>query len=444
MKQRLYHIVTAVSVTLLLGVLPSSCIYDDGDTPDQQPGTIRVNTLAVNGTRAASTEDGDNTFMVLFWQEKDRNNLESPSEDDLAKPYLASCAPQPVAFYGQSVYDTRYPYPDESSMLYATGYAPGKVLAPDKTEGYRKLTATVNDLERGRYDFLGCDVWCDVYKGSQNDPFAQEKNKLYFRHLAAKLVFYADRDKTTMENKQYVRNVEITNLQMSIDGGQSWTSMYTPNEFEWKTLEGADFTDSYNKTIAAAKLVAAVESDSKPKAGYKAVGAIEFAGANNTDFKLSRHATDRVPISGMYIDSIFVCNPIVNGEIKSAANSIHLKMDISAELSFHPDFPKSDGSGSTTDGGSTTDDLTFTRTWKNIELEAIYGFMQDTEGNVTVDKNSPVKLFKPGNEYRIYIHFYRTGVNLTALEMPWNYGGVHYITIPGGGKQQDETNETNK
>ena len=443
MKQRLYHIVTAVSVTLLLGVLPSSCIYDDGDTPDQQSGTIRVNTLAVNGTRAASTEDGDNTFMVLFWQEKDRNNLESPSEDDWAKPYLASCAPQPVAFYGQSVYDTRYPYPDESSMLYATGYAPGKVLAPDNTDDYRKLTATVSDLEKGRYDFLGCDVWSDVYKGSQNDPFAQEKNKLYFRHLAAKLVFYADRDKTTMENKQYVRNVEITNLQMSIDNGTNWTSMYTPNEFEWKTLEEPDFTNSYKNTIEAAKQVAGNNSvGSEPKAGYKAVGAIEFAGANNTNFKLSRHPTDRVPISGMYIDSIFVCNPIVNGEIKSAANSIHLKMDISAELSFHPDFPKSDNSGSIDD--STTDDLTFTRTWKNVELEAIYGFTQDTEGNVTVNKNSPVKWFNPGNEYRIYIHFYRTGVNLTALEMPWNYGGVHYITIPGGGKQQDETNETNK
>ena len=441
MKQRLYHIVTAVSVTLLLGVLPSSCIYDDGDTPEQQSGTIRVNTLAVNGTRAASTEDGDNTFMVLFWEQEDLSNLESPSENAWNAPYLASCAPQPVAFYGQSVYDTRYPYPDESSWLYATGYAPGKVLAPDETDDYRKLSATVNDLEKGRYDFLGCDVWSDVYKGSQTDPFAQDKNKLYFRHLAAKLVFYADRDKTTMENKQYVRNVEITNLQMSIDDGQSWTSMYTPNKFGWKTLEEADFTNSYNKTIEAAKQVAgnnSVGKDSKPKAGYKAVGAIEFAGANNTNFKLSRHATDRVPISGMYIDSIFVCNPIDAGEIQSTANPIRLKMDVSAELSFHPDFPQSDGSS------STTDDLTFTRKWEGVELEAIYEFKQDTQGNVTVDKNKPVKWFKPGNEYRIYIHFYRTGVNLTALEMPWNYGGVHYITIPGGDKQQDETNETNK
>lgn len=436
MKHRFYHIVTAVSVTFLLGVLPSSCIYDDGDTPEQQSGTIRVNTLAVNGTRAASTEDGDNTFMVLFWQ--DTNHLEDPEKSENASwttPYLASCAPQPVAFYSQSVYDTRYPYPDESSKLYATGYAPGKVLAPDKTEGYRKLTATVNDLEKGRYDFLGCDVWSDVYKGSQSDPFAQDKNKLYFRHLAAKLVFYADRDKETMENKQYVRNVEITNLRMSID--DTWAGnekMYTPNVFEWESLGSDDFTTSYNKTIAVAKLVTGNTGiTSKPTAGYMPTDAEAFAGANNPDFKLSRHATDRVPISGMYIDSIFVCNPIDDGVIQSAANSIHLKMDISAELSFHPDFPKSDGDG------STTDDLTFTRTWKDVELEAIYKLGDD--GKTTTDK---ITEFKPGNEYRIYIHFYRTGVNLTALEMPWNYGGVHYITISGGDKQQDETNETNK
>lgn len=442
MKQRLYHIVTAVSVTLLLGVLPSSCIYDDGDTPEQQSGTIRVNTLAVNGTRAASTEDGDNTFMVLFWEQEDLSNLESPSENAWNAPYLASCAPQPVAFYSQSVYDTRYPYPDESSKLYATGYAPGKVLAPDKTEGYRKLTATVSNLEKGRYDFLGCDVWSDVYKGSQSDPFAQEKNKLYFRHLAAKLVFYADRDKTTMENKQYVRNVEITNLQMSIDNGKTWRSMYTPKVFEWKLLGDGDFTDSYKKTIEAAKQIVGntgVTVTSQPAAGYKTTGTEPFAGAGNTDFKLSRHATDRVPVSGMYIDSLFVCNPITDGEIQSAANSICLKMDISAELSFHPDFPLSGD-----DKESTTDDLTFTRTWENVTLSAIYGFKQDAEGKLTIDNNNSVKLFKPGNEYRVYIHFYRTGVNLTAMEMPWNYGGVHYITIAGGDKQQDETNETNK
>ncbi len=437
MKQRLYHIIAAGSVALLSGVLPPSCIYDDEDAPNQQSGTIRVNTLAVDGTRAASDAGGDDTFMVLFWRNKD--HLESPGNSADASwttPYLASRAPQPVNFYGQSVYDTRYPYPDESSPLYATGYAPGKVLTPDKVKGYRRLTATVGDLEKGRYEFLGCDVWSDVYKGSRSDPFAQEKNKLYFRHLAAKLLFYADRDKETMENKQFVRHVEITDLQMSIDDGGTWTEMYTPNVFEWKEFNDpqADFTSSYKKTLEAAKLINSVASD--PIAGYMAAGAETFAGEGNQNFKLTRNTSDRVPIAGMDIDSVFVCNPIRDDGTFMTSRPIRLRMDISAEMSFNPFFPEGDGSG------STTDDLTFTRTWEKVELDAIYEIKKGADGTITEDKSSPVMLFKPGNEYRIYIHFFRTGVNLTALELPWNYDSVNYITISGGNKT--DTNEKNQ
>ncbi len=421
MKRRLYHIIAAVSAISVLGVFPSSCIYDDEDKPDLQSGTIKVNTMAVKGSRAASAEGVDNTFMVLFWQ--DLTNLESPSATPWDPPYLAGHASQPVDFYRRSVYDTRYPYPDETSMLYATGYAPGKVLAPDKTQGYRKLTATVGDSEKGRYDFLGCDLWKEVYKGSHDDPFAQDKNKLYFRHLASKLVFYADRDKASMENKQFVRNVEITNLRMSIDGGTKWTGMHTPKVFEWKKLQDGDFTDSYEKTIAEAKKVEGNNSvTTSPSAGYKAAAAEEFAGADNRTFVLSRHATDRVPIKGMHIDSVYVCNPIAGGLV-SVDEPICLKMDISAELSFDPNFPMSDGNG------STTDDLTFTRKWKDVTLDAIYKLGED--GKTTTET---IKEFKPGYEYRVYIHFFRTGVNLTAMEMPWNPGGVHYISINGGGK----------
>ncbi len=53
------------------------------------------------------------------------------------------------------------------------------------------------------------------------------------------------------------------------------------------------------------------------------------------------------------------------------------------------------------------------------------------------ETTQPIRMFKPGNEYRIYIHFYRTGVNLTAQELPWNYGGPHYIEIEGGDKQPE-------
>jgi len=427
--KRIYNIIRVAPTTLIAGLLLSSCIYDNGEDTAPDGETICVNTLAVDGTRTASVpEENDGTFMVLFWENKDF--LENPSTaGQWPLPYLASHAPQPVPFYEHSVFDTRYPYPDLTTYIYATGYAPGRVLEPDDAEGYRKLTSTVDGLEKARYDFLGCDVWSDIYKGSEEDPFAHDKNKLHFRHLAAKLLFYADRDKTTMENKQYVRNVRVTNLHMSVDGGKTYTSMFTPKAFEWKELEEADFTTSYKKTIESVKHIegnTGVSPGSKPNAGYKAISSTPFAG-DDSSFELQKGAIDRVPIDGMRIDSVYVCNEIKDGVVvKSETENIRLRMDISAEMSFDPNFPLKD------DTGSTTDDLTFTRTWKNVPLEAIYQI--DGEGNITETK---IHEFKPGNEYRVYIHFFRTGVNLTAIELPWDIGGVHYITIPGGNPKDD-------
>jgi len=424
MKQNIYHIINLASAVLLAGVLPSSCVYDDGgDLEDVRPASIAVNAMAVGvGPRAVSEAD-DHTFMVLFWE--DNAHLEDPGNN--AKwpgPYLAAHAPQPVDFYDRFVFDTRYPYPSDDAKLYATGYAPGSLLVPDNSAaGYRKIRVVSMDskLEYGRYDFLGCDVWSDVYRGSLSDPFAQDKNKLYFRHLAAKLIFYADRNKADMENKQYVRNVRVTNLRMSIDGNK-WIPMHTPSEFEWKTLDdNIDFTPSYREALDSAKRVDGNKGvNTVPLAGYKAVKSVTFGTGH--DFVLQRHDSDRVPVSGMSIDSCYVCNPIVNGAV-SIDQPIRLKMDITADLSFDPNFAMGDADG------SVTDDLTFTRTWEGVTLSEIR--CVDKDGNV-VTTGDPVKEFKPGNEYRVYIHFHRTGVNLAALEMNWNFGGVHYITIPGG------------
>ena len=419
------HLIGILTAALLAGALSVSCIYDDGEEPEPE-ASIRVYTLTEDGADARS-EEGDNTFMVLFWQQTEHLGTAGAGPDWLT-PYLAGHAPQPVAFYKNSAFDTHYPYPMPSGDLHATGYAPGTVLAPDAAQGYRRLTATVEEPKKGRCDFLGCDYWEGVFRGSLQDPFAQEKNKLYFRHLAAKLVFYADRVRESMENKQYVRNVQITNLQMSIDGGQSWTPMYTPSAFEWKVLSPeADFTDSYRKTIAAVKSIPGNEDAAagNPAAGYKTAEAEQFAGAGS-DFVLQKGKADRVPIYGMVIDSCYVCDPMEGG----AAQPIRLKMDIRAEMSFDPNFPKDDS-----DSGAS--DLTFTHAWTNVELGAIYEVEIGADGKALVT-DRPVRQFKAGKEYRIYLHFYRTGVNLTARELPWNFGGVHYIVISGGDEQAGE------
>ncbi len=420
-------------MAFIAGMSLPSCVYDDGaDTGESD--NIRINATVIDGSRTApAAETGNNRFTVLFWTE-DQLTILKGSNSGFPLPYLSKEAPQPVEFYSQNVYDTGYPYPfTETDMLYATGYAPSTVLTSD--DNFRTLIKKTDndDPDKGRHDFLGCDLWPEVYRGSKKDPFAKDKNRLYFRHLAAKLIFYADRDRETMMNKQFVRNVKITDLEMSTDGGTTWTSMHTPSQFTWSAITDDDLTSSYSKTIEAVKKTPGNDMvKSAPQYGYHIYASETFAG-KDSGFVLQRNASDRVPIDGNYVDSCYVCNPTANGTV-TVGQPIRLRMDISAEMSFHPDFPESDSG----QDSSTTDDLTFTRTWNEVQLTAIYQI--DEKGDKVDEK---VTEFKPSREYRVFIHFHRSGVNLTAMEMPWNYGGVHYITISGDDKTVVE-NRTNK
>lgn len=427
------YIIKRLAVVILGAVTFMSCADDeDGTFPEAATLRVYASTVDVPAVTDAEPTTHDNSFVVLFWNSGE--HLSSGAVNPLWKlPYLAGYAPQPIDFYQHNVFDTRYPYPDEDRELYATGYSPGRRLTPSDIYGYRVLYSAVEGADVGRCDFLGCDAWTDVYKGKQTDPFAQEKNRLYFRHLGAKLVFYAERD-MTMENKQYVRQVRVTNLYMSVGGGE-WMPMYTPSVFTWSTLnESEDFTQAYRKAIEKIK---GVEDNagvtSVPSAGYKTTVVEEFAGPDASFALLRRNAdnsaaTDRVPIGGMVLDSCYVASPI-NAGVVSRGN-IRLRMDISAEMSFDPNFPQRDEGAS---GGSTTDDLTFTREWKNVTLDAIYEVQINADGTVT-KKPDIVREFKAGNEYRVYITFSRTGVDLVARELPWNFGGVHHIVIIGGDK----------
>lgn len=403
----------------IAGLSLTSCIYEDEGVGTEP--TIGVNAAVVQGSRSPrDVANEEDPFTLFFWLPEQADQLQlaaTTATTAMPDPYLTSTAPQPVPFYSESVYDTGYPYPyPEDKLLCATGFAPSRLL--ETSDNYRTLTVNIQDNEKaGRYDFLGCDLWRNVYSGSQADPFAQEKNKLYFRHLTAKLVVYADRDRNTLENKQFVRNVRVSNIRMKVGSGQ-WQQLHTPTEFVWSSLSPAtDFTASYLKVINNLKQLNGNEA-SYPEAGYKTYTSTPLP----QDFVLSRNAADRVPIEGMVIDSCYVSNPITKGA--STTGTIQLMMDISAELSFSLDFPVDDSS-------STTDDLTYTHTWSDVPID-IKEVSVDNLGNITV-KDTMVTEFKPGNEYRIYLHFFRTGVNLTALEMPWNYGGVYYIPISGSG-----------
>ncbi len=440
--ERIYHIIRIAATALLAVLSLPSCIYDNENGPAGEAETITINTAMVSGGRRTPTAHGERSeeaFMALFWLGEQRATLESADagEGTWPTPYLAKEAPQPVSFYGQTVYDTGYPYPYPTDRwLYATGYGPSGVLT--STDNYRTLTVNIPEEVRqqkaGRHDFLGCDLWCDIYRGRQNDPFSQNKNKLFFRHLAAKLAFYVDRDDYSMENKQFVRNVQVKHLRMKI-GDAEWTDndcMYTPGTFTWSPLDPAkDFTESYRAVIAEKKqLRGNTDVETDPAAGYKTTASMPFAGLNS-DFVLQRNAIDRVPIDGMVLDSCYVCNPIVDGTVQTG--TIQLKMDISAELSFDWNFP-------TPESESASGGLTYTREWKDVTLNAIYEVEIDADGNARPTERE-VTEFKPGNEYRVYITFSRTGLNLVAKELRWDFDGEHHIAIIGGDPKTEQTEQ---
>jgi len=421
----------------------ASCAADELDFHDDGPVNTRT-TICVKTAMEPGRHDkilsGEDPFMLILWENAD--HLETAGTTGWPNPYLVRESPQSVAFYSEFVYNVGEPYPSDSTQpLYATGFSPANAFT--HSDFYRVLqfktpAATDPDAKTAeRTDFLGCDVWREVYRGSGIDPFAQEKNKLYFRHLAAKLIFYADRD-TTMENKQFVRKVQITNLQMSIDGSE-WTALCAPTEFTWGTLTPDDFSASYSALLDSIKRVSGNNGvTTVPKGGYRTSKVTAFAG-KDSDFLLQKRlsdktpATDRVPLTGMAIDSCYVASPL-NEDGTVRKGHIRLKMDICAEMSFDPAFQMPDGTYTDAEGntvtGTVTDNLTFTRGWKEVVLDAIKTVSVDDSGNPT-ETDTPVKLFKPGDEYRVYIHFSRTGVDIAARQLPWNRGGVHYIAIVG-------------
>lgn len=448
MHRKLSDIIKLTTAALLGLLALQSCIYDyaPDDAESDAPESIRINTMLAGSrnpresTPVPTSEEGSGqSFMVLFWQREEFLIDPEQSSSFWLAPYLASPAPKAVTEYAELTYDTNYPYPFQETTplyrLYATGYAPADVLKHDTNKGYNRLYVPAapadgtDKLDRGRYDFLGCDAWNEVFQGCQNAPFAREVNKLIFHHLAAKLLFCADRD-STMQNSQFVRNVEISNLRMSIDGGTTWTPLHTPSEFKWVVYSESDknqFSKAYTEAIKAAQTLNGVTT--KPAAGYKTVASEPFSDA--TGFTLMRRtidggiSLDRVPISGQRLDSCYVCNPYVNGTEQTNL-PIRLKMDISAaELSYDLSFPNADEDTETVKG-NTNDNVTFTRSWPDVEVKAIY----ETKSDGTASENT-ITSFRPGREYRIYLHFNRTGVNLVAREHPWNIGGLHYIGIIG-------------
>lgn len=389
MKRNVRYLLFLLFVPLLAACdQPTDASLSFTDVP------IRVNT-SVEGGGSTYTVGDEEAWVgeelpakLFFWHEGDFNTLKNTSETNAPTPYftyLMNDAITSFSFADSRWLDTGHPYPENpdktEAYVYATGYAPRTLLKEDATSGFRTLTVTETDLQKVAHcDFLSCDARSEQ-TGSFEHPFGNTKgNELQFRHLTSKILVYASRHET-ITGQVYVRKVQAT-LTLSDETDK----FHVPKELTWSNLneKNPDETDKW---------------------GYQVTEYQELEkGLNfqdNTDDMI-------MVLQNKRIDSCYVCQP---AGVKTTA----VDLSVTAKYSYLQDFS-----------------LPYDFTWSgtNLPIKAI-----DENGKETTN---PITEFKPGYVYEIYLMFYKTGVIVTAREVEWKDGGIHYVPVYPPGNSSDD------
>lgn len=355
---------------------------------------IRVNTSVEGGgsTYAVGDEEAwvgeELPAKLFFWYEGDFKNDTDKllADNDGNKPtpyftYLMNDAITSFSFADSRWLDTGHPYP-ENTAVYATGYAPRTLLKEDATSGFRKLTVTETDLQKVAYcDFLSCDARSQQ-RGSFEHPFGNTAdNELQFRHLTSKILVYASRHES-ITGQVYVRKVQAT-LTLSDETDK----FHVPKELTWSNLneKNPDGTDKWGYKVTEYQ---------------KLEKGLNFQ--DNTDDMI-------MVLQDKRIDSCYVCQP-------TKVTTTAVDLSVTAKYSYLQDFS-----------------LPYDFTWSgtNLPIKAL-----DENGEETTN---PITEFKPGYVYEIYLMFYKTGVIVTAREVEWKDGGIHYVPVYPPGNSSDDT-----
>lgn len=343
---------------------------------------IRVNTSVEGAGSTYADGDGDAwrgeelPAKLFFWHEADFSMLKTQQTTNAPTPYftyLMNDAITSFSFADSRWLDTGHPYPENpdntEAYVYATGYAPRTLLTEDATLGFRKLTVTETDLQKVAHcDFLSCDARSEQ-KGSFEHPFGNTAdNELQFRHLTSKILVYASRHET-ITGQVYVRKVQAT-LTLS----DETEKFHVPSVIEWKEpVSGVNTEWGYQVTKTSPLTDSLTFQD-------------------NTEDMI-------MVLQNKRIDSCYVCQP---AGVKTTA----VDLSVTAEYSYLQDF-------------SFPYDFTWSGT--NLPIKAIDENGEETANSITA--------FKPGYVYEIYLKFYKTGVIVTAREVEWKDGGIHYVPV---------------
>ncbi|MCD8318282.1 MAG: hypothetical protein LUC45_05325 [Paraprevotella sp.] len=357
---------------------------------------------------------------MLFWNETEYNNFNRGALT--ATPTYVVTAPLGISSYASALYDTQKKYNSSASVYYySTGYSPTAVLTPTAPSGtgsqseYAELTYKDNSPTGkawlGRYDICSTDAWEENYRGSFNDPFGLFSKTLLFRHLTSKLVFYVIRD-ASMTSKERVRRVTVDHVRTFHQGKEDITNLQSPTTFKWmpfddNNLKSLVFIDNYTNSIAYLNSQT-LGNLKQPEYGYMPIEAQTLP-----DTVLFTSGLDDPVMADLEtpLDSVYVCGDLDRkGGFTTGQGDLYLKMNIQAQFTYASEFP----TGYTDDNAQV-----FYKKWVDQSVP-VYGL----DGN-------PINSFLPGYEYRIYIHFYKTGVYLEAKKVKWKEGGTHYVDFGG-------------
>lgn len=332
---------------------------------------IRVNT---------SVEGGGSTYAIggtwvgeelpaklFFWHEVDFGKLNSEQTTNAPTPYFTYLMNDPVTSF--SFRDSRWLDTGhtypEGTSVYATGYAPRTILEEDATLGFRKLRVTETDLQKVAH----CDfLSCDARSeqvGSFATPFGNSASNELQFRHLTSKILLFASRHETITGEVYVRKVKA-NLRLSGDTDK----FYVPSEIEWCSL-GTEWGYQVKEHISLD-------------------GNLEFQDNTEDMIMVLQHKR---------IDSCYVCQP-------SGVNTTAVDLDVTAEYSYMQDF---------------SSPYTFSWSGENLPIKTI-----DDNGNETTND---ITEFKPGYVYEIYLMFYKTGVIVTAREVEWNDGGIHYVPV---------------
>lgn len=350
---------------------------------------IRVNTSVKGGGSAYAIGDtwvGEELpAKLFFWHDEDFGELNSKQTTNAPTPYFTYLMNDPVtsfSFNDSRWLDTGHPYPEETSV-YATGYAPRTILEEDPILGFRKLIVTETDLQKVAHcDFLSCDARSNQM-GSFEHPFGNsESNELQFRHLTSKILLFASRHET-ITGQVFVRRVRAT-LRLH----DSNSKFHVPKVIEW-TEPVAGENDDWGYRV----------TETSPLDN-----GLSFV--DNTEDMI-------MVLQDKRIDSCYV------NQTPSGTDATTVDLEVSAEYSYLQDF---------------SSPYDFNWSGQDLPIKAI-----DDAGNVS---DGYITRFRPGYVYEIYLKFYKTGVIVTAREVEWKDGGIHYVPVYPPNSSSDTTSGT--